>query len=320
MEIQDKKRRGRPRKTNKIDIIKNEIKNENSLKNEDEIILYIPYFIKELQEGSNESDKLDDDKKIKLDKDGAYNYSKLYKPPGHGLNIFTVEDANIYSDNESNSDDIINKEVEILMKTIESLKDELKNYQEIEILKKDENLYAIDMKIDFLDTRTGEQIIKNNNGTCCWWCTEPFDGKPFYIPERVIDGVYHVFGFFCGDNCGAAYNFSLNDGKVWERFSLIKKISIEVKIAPPWQCLQKFGGPLCIEAFRKDSLDRNKEYRYILPPMRTIVPVIEKNYRRFFSKKESSIDKNDLILKRTKELPNAKNNLVEAFEFIKKRK
>src|SRR5205807_878533 len=85
------------------------------------------------------------------------------------------------------------------------------------------------------------------------------------LKEKYEDKKYHVYGCFCSYNCVAAYNMDIDDYKVWDRLSLIKKLykdvfgnDKELAMAPPRQALIKFGGILTIEDFRKNSLKNEK--------------------------------------------------------------
>ena len=40
----------------------------------------------------------------------------------------------------------------------------------------------------------------------CWWCTLSFDDVPCFIPKKMRNGKYHVFGCFCSFNSAMAYN------------------------------------------------------------------------------------------------------------------
>ena len=52
-----------------------------------------------------------------------------------------------------------------------------------------------------------------------------------------------------------------------------------IKSAPPKETLKLFGGPLSIEDFRDSSNNYSKDFRLIVSPMTSIVPLIEENNR-----------------------------------------
>ncbi len=189
------------------------------------------------------------------------------------------------------------------------------------------------MKTKFVDIKDGKMVIIEKTNIACWWCSEHFSTMPCFIPEKYVDDKYYVFGCFCSFNCSAAYNVSMNDYKVWDRHSLIKKLYNtlfntidDVYPAPPREALTKFGGILNIEEFRKTTLKGDKEYRFIMPPMISIVPFIEEGHRSNGSdgtggKKKGGgkpVPKDDeLVLKRTKPLPNENNTLLETMGLIR---
>lgn len=141
-------------------------------------------------------------------------------------------------------------------------------------------------KLNFVDVVKGQQQWKETTDIVCWWCTYPFETVPCSIPTKYYKETFYVFGCFCSFNCAASFNLDMNDYKVWERYTLINllyrkiyNVDKEIQPAPARYVLKKFGGKLDIETFRKDSQIYEKEYRYIMPPMISIVPLIEEDYR-----------------------------------------
>ena len=120
---------------------------------------------------------------------------------------------------------------------------------------------------------------------CCWWDTHSFTGAPVALPVAYEDGILYVFGVFCSDECAAAYNF--NDisgyGDKWERYSLLNMMRRRrfgsnvnrVKLASPRQVLKKFGGHLTIEEFRATNDNTLSTYKFIMPPMTSLIPFQE---------------------------------------------
>lgn len=163
--------------------------------------------------------------------------------------------------------------------------------EEISILRQDrtENAFlscheikTIPMNISFIDNKNGKQIICEKTNIVCWWCTYNFDTLPCFIPERYSDGVFYVFGCFCSFNCALAYNLNLNDYKVPDRYSLIKKLYLlikgtndEILVAPPREILEKFGGHVSINEYRRKLCNITKEYKLLLPPITNLLVSIE---------------------------------------------
>ena len=96
-----------------------------------------------------------------------------------------------------------------------------------------------------------------------------------------------------------------------------------IKSAPPKETLKLFGGPLTIEEFRNSSNNVNKDYRLIMSPMTSIVPLVEENNKEK-NKCHYTTNKNiplnnlkisdkleKLKLKRTKPLHSSKYSLIE---------
>lgn len=141
---------------------------------------------------------------------------------------------------------------------------------------------TIPMNVNFVSNKDGSTIICNHTNIACWWCTYQFDTLPCFIPERFYDNKFYVFGCFCSFDCATAYNLSLNDYKVSDRNSLIKKLysaitgsNEEIPIAPSREVLERYGGPVTIDEYRKLSRSINKEYKLILPPLVNLIACVE---------------------------------------------
>ena len=330
-----KKKRGRPRKnkntlpSQKLDNNKKSIEynedddednnepstfnqedNKDRKEDEDEIILHIPFNFDDL----NTSIKKDNTKKENSSQDP--------------VNIFTIadlsdndtSDGDQYDDYNTNPDLIkkLREKDDIIRKLEETITEYKKLFTESNMSGLNEcKVTKLDLNLINIDTGDKIELIPTN--ICCWWCTEQFNTLPCFLPEKYEDNKYHVYGCFCSYNCAAAYNLDIDDYKVWDRFSLIKKLSkdmfnndTEIHVAPPRQALQKFGGILTIEQFRKNFIIHEKEYRHIVPPMVSIVTMIEEIYKNTgkWDKIKSSNPEDNLILKRTTPLPNSKNSLI----------
>ncbi|CAH6421687.1 Hypothetical protein KVN_LOCUS417 [uncultured virus] len=341
-----KRKRGRPRKNqggviNEKKIIKNKVKTEsynqnetnyNNMSDEEEIILHLPINMNDINSMKKQLETKFQDKNIN-NNENIFE-KKNSSSPFHETNIFTITDMSCESSpehklNENNSE-LINK-IKILEEKIKNLQIENDEYRSIindSINSGILNNKVTRMDLNFVNIINGQQILKEKTDIACWWCTYNFETIPCFIPERYTNEKYYVFGCFCCYNCAAAYNINMNDYKIWERYSLIKKIfnmnrdSIEeISIAPPRETLKKFGGPLSIEEFRKNCRKCEKEFRFIMPPMISIIPLIEENYKDAskFSNMRIKTNNDNLVLKRTKPLPNSKNTLIETFGIVKKK-
>tara|TARA_Y100000389_G_C17468180_1_gene527683 strand:- start:2886 stop:3530 length:645 start_codon:yes stop_codon:yes gene_type:complete len=97
---------------------------------------------------------------------------------------------------------------------------------------------------------------------CCWWCTYPFDHTPISVPFKYDEKrcKFHIEGYFCSWQCGKAYVLAKNTADMYNQCTLItllqKRFSGSIKsirAAPSRFALEKFGGKMSIEEFRKDS-------------------------------------------------------------------
>jgi hypothetical protein len=277
------RKRGRPRKNQIVEKPqKKEIK-QFGLQPEKEIILHLPFLMKELDFRSTRRNETGHDKS-----DGVENQfmEKDDDSDDETQTMLTLSDEEDDIDNKNYYDVV--KELHEKDKIIRQLTDELLEYENAltemhNTIGEKENC-IVNMKIPLIDFRDGKQIIPAKTDVCCWWCTYTFDTIPVYIPELYNNNMYYVFGCFCSFNCANAYNLNLNDYKVKERHSLLinmaitiykKNVENDIFIAPQREILEKFGGPLSIAEYRKNFKACTKEYRLILPPMASIIPVIE---------------------------------------------
>lgn len=184
------------------------------------------------------------------------------------------------------------------------------------------------MKTNFVNLNDDQQELTESTDIHCWWCCNQFDNPPCQLPEKYYENKYHVFGCFCSYNCALAYNIDLDDYKTNERTTLLAHLYSEVfgkniKLEPslPRMTLKIFGGPLTIEEYREHSVNNEKEFRLIMPPMISIIPLIEEDYKeknKYSYKTNKFIPLNgkkllmaneNLKLKRSVPLPNSKYSL-----------
>ncbi len=297
----EKKRRGRPKKTQMISPnpkIKIPL-NENDSAEEDEIILHLPI-------------SRDDIKSIGFNSgiDESIEKNSL------------EESSNESSDEkEIKTNDPNYKQLGMIIKKLKDENDELKKF-----LTEITPMYFTEVKIYPVNL----QLINLNNGSintaktniCCWWCTYQFDCLPTFLPEKYSDNKFYVTGCFCCFNCAGAYNLNLNDSKVWERYSLLKQLyytinkdkitnitEIDINIAGPRELLEKFGGPMTITEYRKNSKVLGREYHKLIPPFLPISMGFEETTNSKISKNVNISNlitsKNDNIqIKRNKPVNN----------------
>ena len=113
----------------------------------------------------------------------------------------------------------------------------------------------------------------------CFWCTCTFDNPTIYIPSKIRNKVYDVYGCFCSPQCAVAFlrNEPLDHSVLWERYSMIndlygKIFGKNIKPAPcPYYTLNKYYGNLTIQEYRK-LLNNDKLLMIVDKPMSKILP------------------------------------------------
>lgn len=248
-------------------------------------------------------------------------------------NIFTINDMNSESNSDSSNyevNDIVVhdlkekiKEQDRYILQLEKEIDEYKNMLSEDINHGLLNRKVHKMDVNFIDSVSGKTIVVENTTIACWWCGYNFDTQPCFIPEKFYNETYHVFGCFCSYNCAASYNLKMDDSFMWDRYSLLKKLYNtiyqtknnniqEIPLAPPREAFNRLGGPVSHEIFKKNCNKCTKEYRFIMPPMTSIVPLIEEGNIEHTKVNISLADLNKKSnLRRQKPLPNSRTTLFE---------
>ena len=267
------RKRGRPRKNVIAEKVHKPIEKKKVIKNDEkrEIILHLPIH------GSKHNISTESEK-------------NAFVPDGDNIDdieaILTISDQESESDGEKNlhHNELVT-ELKKRNKTIRQLKEEIQTYKSLI----DENVYSVSrnvkltpMNVSFVNIKNGETIICEKTDVACWWCTYGFEGCPCFIPEKIFDKAFYVFGCFCSFECAAAYNLNLSDYKVSERYSLLKKLyalitglDSNIQIAPPRETLKKYGGIYTIEEYHKMAKNINVEAKLMLPPMVNLIACIE---------------------------------------------
>ena len=167
----------------------------------------------------------------------------------------------------------------------------------------------------FLEFNNANQTKRwpSNTNIDCMWDGHSFENVPCGIPIKKVGKILYMFGNFCSPECAAAYNFSMNDDNIWERYSLINEIysgnNDPINIANSKLLLIKFGGIYSINQYRQDNINTN--YILNMPPVISYIPTIEeisKNYSKTELNKHLSIN-TDLNINRQNTILNNKNRL-----------
>jgi hypothetical protein len=131
----------------------------------------------------------------------------------------------------------------------------------------------------------------------CWWCCHKFDTCPCTMPTKYdpLRKRFNFMGIFCSWNCVKANNFDMNDHLKYQRSELITLLiqqlygitkAINIKPAPPRQCLKMFGGYLTIDEFRNNNsgVESYKinllNYNYIYPEVTELTNIKSKTVHK----------------------------------------
>lgn len=273
------KKRGRKSKNKLITNVVN--KEENNFVY-DNIIVNLPVKMSEITEGDEINDKLFD----------------VVNENNETTKLFT-SDISSEENNECDNIEELKKKCLEYKNEIDKLNKTLKKINNVE--KEDNGIYKMD--INFMTLNGEKQEYKLKTDIHCWWCCHQFKSPPCQLPEKYFNNKFYVFGCFCSYNCALSYNLDINDYKINERTTLLhymyKRIynkDINIKRSLPRQTLKIFGGILSIEKFRKNLLNNDIKYNIIMPPLCSLIPLIEvncikkKNRILVNKKKENTID------------------------------
>lgn len=169
-----------------------------------------------------------------------------------------------------------------------------------------------------IDTENLETSVNNKNkvSEICWNCCHKFDSIVYGIPMKYHNKIFYTYGDFCSLECCSRYsieNFN-NYHEVLSLINLYNNIINEskdekVNVAPNRLLLDKFGGPLTIEDYRKDF--KNKNIHDIkIPP---ILP-IKHNIDNYESNNQNS--KSNLKLYRKKPLQSEKKSITNSMNLL----
>ncbi|AYV80284.1 MAG: hypothetical protein Gaeavirus25_3 [Gaeavirus sp.] len=336
----DKKKRGRPKKSQQLinpSNPKSRVLDDQS--EQDEIILHLPisrYDIQNIKDGDkiiikhNHIEEEDDDEDAEdnddIQDDDNYEDEEYYSASelspssdsetlGLGIELETKKQQS-----KSKSKSVVTqKQYETVIRKYRDENDKLKKFlTDITPMYFTEiRMYPNDLKIFDIH---GDEFIPKKTRINCWWCTYKFDCLPTCIPDRYHNKSFNVFGCFCSFNCAGAYNISINDNRVLDRYSLLKQMyyminknniihmsDIEINIAGPKELLEKYGGKMKIEDYRKNSKILGREYHKLIPPFIPMNIIYEETTNSKTTTKSMSINnlinntaKEGMIIKRTK--------------------
>ena len=339
--LSDKKKRGRPKKSQQLinpSSSSSKLKINDALFEQEEIILHLPISSSDIQNFKNKDSDNKLDKKNEVNDEDSEEYTDDSDEEYEKKEV-KKEDKKINSQEDKKEDkkedvwnDINHKQYGFIIKKLKEENEKLRKYL-IEITPMyftEVKTYPVNLKI--FDAKDNEIIPKKININC-WWCTYNFDCLPSFIPDKYHNDKFYVFGCFCSFNCAGAYNLSLNDDRVWERYALMKQLyyminknnitsmsDIEINISGPKELLEKYGGPMTIEEYRKNSKILGREYHKLMPPFLPINIGFEETTNSKTNSKTINISnilnhaaKDNILIKRNKPLSNIASKEIDGF-------
>lgn len=238
-----KKKRGRPKKYNKVSTLLN-------LNIEKDLILFIPFISKIEEEEDNTFTK-----KIKLMIDRKEKSDEEF-----------IDDLNDIDELKK----ILKDQIVINNRYSEQHKN-LKIYST--------KIKSSVINCPFECNKDNTIKIPEYTELCCFHDSCKIKGKPIFLPDRKEGECFYIIGWFCSVNCAIAYNFNLNDNKINQRLSLLKqlyKVPDSIKPAPNNKILKKYGGSLTVKQYRDLFYDTFNSYNIVIYPIKCLNFYIEK--------------------------------------------
>lgn len=241
--------------------------------------------------------------------------------------VITIYKQISFGDTDAELENALNKktkELNLMKQQHNELQEKFNKFKYLETIVTDNGV--IDKKYHIIKDLIIDENEKWKKETDIWcnWCCHPFKTIPIGLPESycVKKKKFVIRDCFCSFNCAHAYNISLNDHKIWERYSLLirlKKIVFintelenkRIMAAPPKKILKVFGGNQTIEEFRKNRISIPKKYHNLLPPTIPYFEIIEEIPLYFATSK--SISLYDRLRSRNVDPANLKIKSCEGF-------
>ena len=194
------------------------------------------------------------------------------------------------------------KEVTALKQQFKDLEEKFDRFKYLETVVSDNGVIDKEYHItkDIVIDENGRW--KKQTPIWCNWCCHPFTTIPIGLPEFYCreSKKFVVRDCFCSFNCAHAFNVSLDDHKVWERYALLTRLknvifantdleNKRIVCAPPRKMLKAFGGSKTIDDFRGTRISVPKKYINLLPPSVPFFATIEEIPIYFETSKTNSI-------------------------------
>lgn len=143
--------------------------------------------------------------------------------------------------------------------------------------------------IEILGAHTDRKEWPSSTDVACWNCTYTFDGIPLAIPggihkrQNVMIGCY---GVFCSFNCAKRYCMNRNRNDSMQQLQLLGLLrktilggTARIFPASPFQVLDKYGGYMPIEEYRKNFIT--------IPPNNEMFdPTVRQDYVHMMNEKQ----------------------------------
>lgn len=230
------------------------------------------------------------------------------------IDIFNLDDLNTdSSDDEKISNNTASK-IKEYEGIITNLQDEVNYLKEkinsMQYVQNYMDSFSQIIDLNTLDFSTGKPIPVEKTDVLCWRCCHSFTCYPCFIIWNKIGDDLYIHGNFCTPNCAIAYNMLMTDYKKDDRnsltinvYSTFCKVPTDgIKPSREKEILKAFGGTVDIDEYRSSAIKFDYDYRYLMPPLKSIYPIVECHANNQFKKNDT-----EYSIRRSKPLPQTKN-------------
>lgn len=254
-------KRGRPKKTMNTPPKKTPTPETIEALLEEDIILHIPIFIRDLGNSFKET-------------------TTCLQTEYHNSDNETVSTS--YESDSDKSKGQLHQVICEKDKLIKELQDKLIECSKCSVTdKKIEKIDVYSYDSPFEKNEDGSIKIPEETHLACMFDTCEINNTPIFVPDKYYDGKYYTSSWFCSLSCAVAYLIQLNDPTSLEKYHLLKQMygiyDSNIEPSPHYKLLNKYGGKLTIEEYRNGLNKFDKSYRILQNPIMTIPYTIEEN-------------------------------------------
>jgi len=159
--------------------------------------------------------------------------------------------------------------------------------------------------MEYNQKSTSSSSSSSSLSKSCFYDTECFSTRVFFIPKYILNNTFHVYGCFCSLECAVGFLMTekLDNSTKFERLALLHNLYLDqngfkssIKPAPsPFYLLDKYYGNLTIDEYRQLSINKTV-LLCIDKPITKIIPEYHEDNDSFMLSKQMIPNNNKHVL------------------------